>query len=193
MIDLSSISLSADVMTATSFFLTGAISAIAFIKRFREEARKSRVLSLEQKSLENLFHMRDSLRDTINRIEDLPDVSDDISAQELYSGLRSIRRTLRELVQDYFLYGDDDSSQKYAQILNDAELHYAAFLAAFRTQNIDYSVLNRFKQVIYDLLEEIELKILGIYDENGAPRKMAIANTRDRYIKIREEIHQLNS
>lgn len=193
MIALPTISLSADIMTATSFFLTGVISAIAFTKRFREEARKSRVLALEQKSLENLFHMRSTLRETINRIEDVPDVTDDVSAQELYSALRAIRRTLRELVQDYFLFGDDDNSNKYAAKLSDAETHYAAFLEGFHQRQIDYSILNRFKQVVYDLVEEIELKILDIYEENGAPRTKAIEETRSRYKRIKEEIRNLNS
>lgn len=192
MLALPTISLSADIMTATSFFLTGVISAIAFTKRFREEARKSRVLSLEQKSLEYLFHMRSTLRETINRVEDIPEVTDAASAQELYSALRTIRRTLRELVQDYFLFGDDENSNKYAAKLSDAETHYAAFLEGFHQRQIDNSILNRFKQVVYDLLEEIELKILGIYEENGASRKMATVQTKSRYKRIREEIQELN-
>lgn len=189
---LPTISLSADIMTATSFFLTGVISAIAFTKRFREEARKGRVLSLEQKSLEYLFSMRSKLRETINSVDDFPEVTDDASAQELYSGLRTIRRTLRELEQDYFLLGDDENSRKFAAKLSDAEIHYAAFFHDFHQRQIDYHLINRFKQVVYDLLEDVELKILGIYEENGASRSMAIAHTKSRYQKIREAIQELN-
>lgn len=192
MLALPNIALSADIMTATSFFLTGVISAIAFTKRFREEARKSRVLTLEEKSLDYLFLMRSTLRETINRVEDIPDVTDDASAQELYSRLRPIRRTLRELEQDYFLLGDDENSSKFAAKLSDAEIHYAAFLDGFHQRQIDYQLINRFKQVVYDLLEDVELKILSIYEENGASRAMAIVHTKNRYQRIRQAIQELN-
>jgi hypothetical protein len=179
-----------DVKTVLAI-VTALVSVWLFSRRYREEARKTRITRLETISLDQLFRFREQLVSCLDRFEDLPDISDDATAQAFWAGLRSIRRDVRKSIDEYALFSAADAYQKHSSAFTEADQHYHAFYNDLIQHRVNYTVVNRFKRFLYGLLEDVGARILEIQALDGRSRTAEITALRSRYRSLRNEIDEL--
>lgn len=173
--------------------ITAAVSLWLFFRRWRDESRKTRLVELQKKALDQLFRSRDTLVACLERLDDAPDVESDETANALYGAVRSVRRDIRNTINEFLLFGTRDEYELVSGLYYEADRHYHSFVRQLPTRHVDYSAVNLFKRTIYQLLEDIEVRILQAQELDGRLRTNEVKTVRARYAERRTEIDQLVS
>jgi hypothetical protein len=181
---------SVDLKTVLAL-VTAIITVTLFLKRVGEEARKARIARLETRSLDQLFKFREQLISCLDRFEDLPDVVDDSSAQTFWTTLRAIRHDLRRSIDEHALFAAADEYQEHARAFSDADKSYRAIAEDLALRRIDYNIANRFKRIVYQLLEAADIRIVRIQELDGRSRAREQILIRSNYDGRIAEIDEL--
>jgi hypothetical protein len=181
---------------ATLLAIVIAIGSLwVYIHRFEEEMDKTRVTTrvaqLETKALDQLFHFRERLYNSLDRFDDLPDISDNTTAKAFATMLRSIRHDVRKSIDEYALFGTSEEYQKHLKAFSEAKKAYDAFFQGLQSKRVDYKLANRFKAPLYLLLEDADIRILEIQEIDGKSRAPEKAAVRSKYQTFRNEIDEL--
>ncbi len=164
-----------------------------FIRRYKEESKRNRLVQLSSKSIEFIFGARNEIIKQLNIIEDLPDITDDETAGQFHTSIRQCRRIYRQKVFEHLLFIGFDNYQKHLKAYQDADEHYINFVGGLKQRKVDYSLINMFKSSLYSLLEDLENKIIVSYEEAGIDKTKEKSALKDRYDLLRNDINQINA
>jgi hypothetical protein len=172
---------------------TALVSICLFLWRYREEARKTRIARLSTKSLDELFRFREQLVSCLDRFEDMPDIVDSEIAQQFWGQLRSIRRDIRNSIDQYALFGTTEEYERHSKAFNESDPYYRKIAQDLACHKISYKDANNFKRCLYLLLEDAGVRILTIQELDGRSRAPEVATLRAKYQTLHNEIDELSS
>jgi uncharacterized protein YigA (DUF484 family) len=183
------IQLSADLLAASSLVLTALVSAFFVNRRLTEETRRTRISLVEAKNLEALLGTRKAMKERWLEVEELPDVTDNQSAQELYLAVRKLRREIREAVNDLLIFGDEKTALDVDTDFQCADEFYKAFSNGLNSRIVDYKSLNFFKSKCQEIIMKIDDFVFQYQSSIGISKPQARARVASKHQKLIEEIN----